>query len=108
MPLRKQVRKFGLQFMLRNVVVILSHGIIAAALWYLLPQFTSLIFFGAFINTFISLILVERYGFKTFECPTCRRVLPKRCILDGDDEIICFVCETCDVEWDTGLRTPDN
>ena len=26
---------------------------------------------------------------------------------DDDEQIICFVCDDCEVEWDTGLRIPD-
>ena len=104
MAIRKQSRRFGARYLIRNTCVIFGFGLLLLVFWYLLPTFHTWIFVAVFICTIISLIAVEQYGFRTFHCPDCNRLLPKRDIWDGTDHITCFVCKDCDIEWDTGLE----
>ena len=106
MPIRKQVRSFGARYLIRNALVILAYGIITFVLWCLLPTFHTWILAALLFSAVISLIAIEQYGFRTFHCPECKVLLPKLDIWDGEDQITCFVCENCDIEWDTELRIP--
>ena len=107
MPVRRQCRSFGTRYLVRNTLVILGAGVLALILWFVLPTFhfawaAATIFFG----TILFIIAIEQHGFSSFHCPDCNEKLPKRDIWDGDEEITCFVCTACDIEWDTGLRIP--
>ncbi len=51
--------------------------------------------------------LVSRRELRRFRCPRCGDAIPEHVpTLDEPDAPIRYVCRTCDVSWDTGLRTP--
>ena len=70
MAIRKQSRRFGARYLIRNTCVIFGFGLLLLVLWYLLPTFHTWIFVAVFICTIISLIAVEQYGFRTFTAQT--------------------------------------
>jgi len=108
MTVRKQIRSFGVRYLIRNALVILSFGLLTLLLGSILPTFPGWLLAVLLLGTVLLIIAIEQYGYKTFRCPNCSERLPKASIWDGDEEIICFVCSDCDIEWDTGLRIPHN
>lgn len=62
----------------------------------------------AFASTIVGLFLLPRFRKRYTQCPNCSALLTRPTLSDleaGDP--VCFVCKNCDIEWDTGLRTPD-
>ena len=106
MAVRKQIRSFGARYLIRNIIVILAFGLLTLVLWCLLSAIPSWLCAALLISAVATLIAIEQYGYRTFRCPNCNEILPKADIWDGDEEITCFVCRDCDIEWDTGLRIP--
>lgn len=47
----------------------------------------------------------DRRLFRGYRCPRCGASIPERTIRHpGEGDAITYVCEACDVEWDTTLR----
>jgi len=89
MTVRKQIRSFGVRYLIRNALVILSFGLLTLLLGSILPTFPGWLLAVLLLGTVLLIIAIEQYGYKTFRCPNCSERLPKASIWDGDEEIIC-------------------
>jgi RNase P subunit RPR2 len=50
---------------------------------------------------------IQRRELRRFQCPRCHRTLQTHEPTHGQPDVpIRFFCRSCDVLWDTGLRTP--
>jgi hypothetical protein len=92
-----------------RVLGIVALGLVPAALSLFgvgVPTWASA---AAFVAAGAVAGLVSRRELRRFRCPRCGRAVPEHLpTLEEPDAPIRFLCRTCDVTWDTGLRTPSS
>ena len=111
MPGRREHKQFGRKQLLINAPITVI-GFAALALMFLDFETRGLRFWIAsavFGLAIISIATSEFVRFRRFRCPSCGDKLPKPDFVQLDvGDPICFVCEKCDIEWDSGLSIPDD
>jgi hypothetical protein len=92
---------------LQAPVVIVGIGALAAVTTGLIDATTGLTVFGA---AFIVSVAVSVWTMRTFRCPECgQRLLPPRGWWHRFPGAALFMrCVRCDVDWDFGLRGPQD
>ena len=107
---RREHKQFGRKQLLINAPITLI-GFAAFGLMFLDFESRGVRFWIAssfFALAIISIATSEFVRFRRFRCPSCGDRLPKPNFMHlGVGDPICFICEKCNVEWDTGLSVPD-
>ena len=107
---RRNHKSFGRRQLLINTPFVVL-GFVAFAFMFADFEIRGVRFWLAslgFALAIISIAVSEFVRFRRFRCPACGDLLPKPDFAQlkiGDS--ICFTCERCDVEWDSGLSIPD-
>jgi predicted RNA-binding Zn-ribbon protein involved in translation (DUF1610 family) len=100
--------KFG-QSISKRVFGVLIAGLIPALLTFIAPAIAiSTWFVGAIFiaSTFVAGYLTIRQ-LRQFRCPRCgESILKHEDTQNQENAPIVYFCKSCDVKWDTGLRTP--
>jgi hypothetical protein len=98
---RISVRVFGLiAISLAPTVIGLAASSVVIPLWFSV---------GSFVIGSIAAALVSARWLREFHCPRCGASVPQHePTMNAINAPIVYNCKSCDVVWDTGLRTPSN
>lgn len=95
----------------KKVIGVLIVGLIPAFITFIVPTLaipTWLPAVSFIASGFIAGYLTIQH-LRQFHCPRCGKSIQKHeDTQDKENTPILYFCKSCDVEWDTGVRTPSN
>lgn len=110
MPVMKPYHRFGKMYLVANVLFTLPAAVLLLLIYVLRESFLELVTLGSvfLVYCLIGLYFQHRRG-KYMTCPECGRRLERKPLpeLNVNDPIN-FVCEDCDIEWETSLSVSDS